>query len=139
MPACRRPPWQFGGMEAAQKETARRSLGRQFGWFWGAYAVSTFGTWLTFDAFSLIAILVLHAGPAEPAICSRAGATSSPTRRCAPAPAPPAQTRAEARRGGSGGRCFLGVAPAGHISQRQQSDLPSGGGAEGKALGRAGL
>jgi hypothetical protein len=49
-------------MEAAQRETARRSLGRQFDWLWGAYAVSTFGTWLAFDAFSLIAILVLHAG-----------------------------------------------------------------------------
>jgi len=38
---------------------ARRSLGRQFGWLWSAYAVSTLGTWLAFDAFSLIAILVL--------------------------------------------------------------------------------
>ena len=46
MPVCRRPPWQFWEMEAAQKETARRSLGRQFGWLWGPYAVSTFGTWL---------------------------------------------------------------------------------------------
>ena len=27
------------------------SLGRQFGWLWAAYAVSTFGTWLAFDAF----------------------------------------------------------------------------------------
>src|SRR3954451_5277325 len=33
-------------------------------WLWAAYAVSTFGTWLAFDAFPLIAILVLHAGPA---------------------------------------------------------------------------
>jgi hypothetical protein len=41
-----------------------RSLGRDFGWLWAAYAVSTFGTWLAFDAFPLIAILVLHAGPA---------------------------------------------------------------------------
>jgi MFS family permease len=38
-------------------------LGRQFRWLWAAYAVSTFGTWLAFDAFPLIAILVLHAGP----------------------------------------------------------------------------
>jgi Major Facilitator Superfamily len=44
---------------------AMRSLGRQFGWLWAAYAVSTFGTWLAFDAFALIAILVLHASPAE--------------------------------------------------------------------------
>jgi MFS family permease len=40
-------------------------LGRRFGWLWAAYAVSTFGTCLAFDAFTLIAILVLHAGPAE--------------------------------------------------------------------------
>jgi MFS family permease len=44
---------------------AMRSLGRQFGWLWAAYAVSAFGTWLAFDAFALIAILVLHASPAE--------------------------------------------------------------------------
>ncbi|WP_030673153.1 MFS transporter [Streptomyces rimosus] len=43
----------------------RRSLGRQFGWLWAAYAVSSFGTSLAFDAFSLIAVLVLHAGPAQ--------------------------------------------------------------------------
>ena len=44
---------------------ARRSLGRQFGWLWAAYAVSTFGTWLAFDAFPLVAILALHAGPGQ--------------------------------------------------------------------------
>jgi hypothetical protein len=44
---------------------AVQSPGRQFGWLWTAYAVSTFGTWLAFDAFALIAILVLHAGPTE--------------------------------------------------------------------------
>lgn len=43
---------------------AGRSLGRPFGWLWAAYSVSTVGTWLAFDAFPLIAILVLHAGPA---------------------------------------------------------------------------
>src|SRR3954454_19262253 len=40
-------------------------LGRDFGWLWAAFAISTVGTWLAFDAFPLIAILVLHAGPAE--------------------------------------------------------------------------
>ncbi|GGR89483.1 MFS transporter [Streptomyces humidus] len=40
-------------------------MGRRFGWLWAAYAVSAFGTRLAFDAFALIAILVLHAGPAE--------------------------------------------------------------------------
>ncbi|MFC4468626.1 MFS transporter [Streptomyces xiangluensis] len=44
---------------------AGRPLGRQFGWLWAAYAVSTFGTRLAFDAFPLLAITVLHAGPAE--------------------------------------------------------------------------
>jgi MFS family permease len=52
---------------------ARRSLGRQFGWLWSAYAVSTLGTWLAFDAFSLIAILVLHAGPAEVSVLAATG------------------------------------------------------------------
>jgi len=52
---------------------AVRSLGRQFGWLWAAYAVSTFGTWFAFDAFSLIAILVLHAGTAEVAVLAAAG------------------------------------------------------------------
>lgn len=44
---------------------AGRSLGHGFGWLWTAFAVSTFGTWIAFDAFPLIAILVLHAGPAS--------------------------------------------------------------------------
>jgi MFS family permease len=43
---------------------ARRSLGRQFGWLWAAFAVSSYGTGLGFGAFPLIAILVLHSGPA---------------------------------------------------------------------------
>ena len=36
-------------------------LGREFGWLWAAYAVSTAGTMLAFDAFPIIAIRVLHA------------------------------------------------------------------------------
>src|SRR5947209_14020191 len=51
----------------------RRSLGRPFGWLWAAYAVSAFGTWLAFDAFSLIAILVLHVGPTEVSVLAAAG------------------------------------------------------------------
>jgi MFS family permease len=39
-------------------------MGRDFRWLWASFAVSTFGTWIAFDAFPLIAILVLHAGPA---------------------------------------------------------------------------
>ncbi|MBU2670885.1 MFS transporter [Actinoplanes bogorensis] len=48
-------------------------MGRQFRWLWTAYTVSTFGTWLGFGAFPLIAILVLHAGPVEVSLLSAAG------------------------------------------------------------------
>jgi MFS family permease len=51
----------------------RRSLGRQFGWLWAAYAASTMGTWLAFDALPLIAILVLHAGPTAVSMLAAAG------------------------------------------------------------------
>jgi hypothetical protein len=51
----------------------RRALGRQFGWLWAAYAVSTAGTWLGFGAFPLIAILVLHCGPAAVSALAAAG------------------------------------------------------------------
>ncbi|MEV8293804.1 MFS transporter [Streptomyces rochei] len=49
------------------------SLGRPFRWLWGAYAVSTFGTRLAFDAFPLIAVVVLHAGPGRVAALAAAG------------------------------------------------------------------
>jgi MFS family permease len=52
---------------------AMRSLGRQFGQLWAAYAVSTFGTWLAFDAFALIAIIVLHSGPTAVSALAAAG------------------------------------------------------------------
>ena len=52
---------------------AGHGLGRRFGWLWAAYAVSAFGTWLGFGAFPLIAILVLHAGPAEVSALAAAG------------------------------------------------------------------
>jgi MFS-type transporter involved in bile tolerance (Atg22 family) len=48
-------------------------LGRSFGWLWGAYGTSALGTWLAFGAFPLIAIRVLHAGPAEVAALSSVG------------------------------------------------------------------
>ena len=48
-------------------------LGRRFGWLWAAYGVSTFGTWLAFDSFAVIAILVLHAGAAEVSVLAAAG------------------------------------------------------------------
>jgi MFS family permease len=51
----------------------RRSLGRQFGWLWAAYAVSAYGSGFGFGAFPLIAILVLHAGTAEVSVLAAAG------------------------------------------------------------------
>jgi MFS family permease len=51
----------------------RRSLGRQFGWLWAAFAVSSYGTGLGFGAFPLVAILVLHAGPAAVSALAAAG------------------------------------------------------------------
>ena len=50
-----------------------RSLGRQFGWLWAAFAVSTFGTRFAFDAFAVIAIVVLGAGPAQVSVLAAAG------------------------------------------------------------------
>ncbi len=50
-----------------------RSWRHAFGWLWAAYAVSAVGSWLAFDAFSLIAILVLHAGPAAVSALAASG------------------------------------------------------------------
>jgi MFS family permease len=54
---------------------ARRSLGRQFGWLWAAYAVSAYGSGLGFGAFAFIAVLALHASPAEVSALSAVGPT----------------------------------------------------------------
>ncbi|MEE1769414.1 MFS transporter [Streptomyces sp. JV185] len=51
----------------------RTRLGRQFGWLWAAYAVSAYGSGLGFGALPLIAVLVLHAGPAEVSALSAVG------------------------------------------------------------------
>lgn len=51
----------------------RVSLGRGFRWLWAAYAISSFGTRFAFDAFALIAVLVLHAGTGQVALLSAAG------------------------------------------------------------------
>jgi MFS family permease len=48
-------------------------LGRQFGWLWAAYAVNAYGTGIGFGAFSVIAILVLDAGPAQVSALAAAG------------------------------------------------------------------
>ncbi|WP_066371772.1 MFS transporter [Herbidospora mongoliensis] len=48
-------------------------MDRRFRWLWAAYAVSTYGTWLGFGAFSLIAVLVLEVGPAQVSVLSAVG------------------------------------------------------------------
>ncbi|WP_369271090.1 MFS transporter [Streptomyces sp. R11] len=53
--------------------TSGRGLGRAFGWLWAAYAVSALGTRLAFDAFALIAVVVLHAGATEVALLAASG------------------------------------------------------------------
>ena len=56
-----------------RKLAAEQSLGRSFGWLWAAYAVSAYGSGLGFGAFPLIAVLALHAGPAQVAALSAVG------------------------------------------------------------------
>ncbi|MBO1333592.1 MFS transporter [Streptomyces sp. VRA16 Mangrove soil] len=48
-------------------------LGRDFGWLWAAFAASSAGTWLALDAFPLIAVLALGAGPAQVSFLAAAG------------------------------------------------------------------
>ncbi|MGN9909820.1 MFS transporter [Phytohabitans sp. LJ34] len=51
----------------------RRSLGRRFGWLWASYAVSAYGSGLGFGALPLIAVLVVHASPAQVSALSAVG------------------------------------------------------------------
>ena len=55
------------------QSSGRRSLGRDFGWLWAAYAVSSYGSGIGFGAFPLIAVRVLRSGPAEVSALSAAG------------------------------------------------------------------
>ncbi|WP_433662781.1 MFS transporter [Nocardia sp. CA-128927] len=48
-------------------------LGRDFERLWRGFAVSTLGTFLALDAFSLIAILVLHVGALQVSLIAAAG------------------------------------------------------------------
>lgn len=48
-------------------------MGRQFRWLWTAYAISAYGSGLGFGAFPLIAVLVLHSGPAQVSALSAVG------------------------------------------------------------------
>lgn len=65
--------------KSATKDTAKRPtggrqrLGKPFGWLWSAYAASTLGTWLGFGALPLIALQVLHVGPAAVSGLAAAG------------------------------------------------------------------
>ncbi|MEU5520397.1 MFS transporter [Streptomyces sp. NPDC047860] len=45
----------------------------RFGWLWAAYGISTFGTRFAFDAFALIAVLVLDAPPAQVSLLAAVG------------------------------------------------------------------
>jgi MFS family permease len=56
-----------------RKPVGRPRLGPDFGRLWAAYAVSAYGTGFGFGAFSIIAIRVLHAGPAGVAAISASG------------------------------------------------------------------
>ncbi|GAA5081799.1 MFS transporter [Thermocatellispora tengchongensis] len=47
-------------------------MGRDFGWLWAAFAAGTLGTRLALDAFPLIAIMVLDAGPAQVSLLAAA-------------------------------------------------------------------
>jgi MFS family permease len=51
----------------------RRNLGRDFRWLWIASAASAYGSGFGFGAMSIIAIRVLHAGPAQVALLTSAG------------------------------------------------------------------
>ncbi|MFG1781247.1 MFS transporter [Rhodococcus oryzae] len=53
----------------------RVELGRSFGWLWSAYAVSTYGTWIAFGAFPLIAVQVLHSPAFAVSLLEAAGLT----------------------------------------------------------------
>jgi MFS family permease len=51
----------------------RVQLGRSFGWLWSAYAVSTYGTFIAFGAFPLIAVQVLHSPALAVSLLEAAG------------------------------------------------------------------
>ena len=52
---------------------SRRRLGRDFGLLWTAYAASAYGSGLGFGALALVAVLALHASPAEVSALSAVG------------------------------------------------------------------
>ncbi|MCX4096454.1 MFS transporter [Nocardia sp. alder85J] len=48
-------------------------LGREFRWLWAAYAVGAYGSGFGLGAFSIVAVLALHAGPAAVSALPAAG------------------------------------------------------------------
>jgi MFS family permease len=48
-------------------------LGAGFGWLWSAYAFSTYGTWIAFGAFPLIAVQTLHSSAFAVSVLEAAG------------------------------------------------------------------
>ena len=63
----------MGHVGETEDRLSGASLGTPFRWLWGAYASSLAGTWLAFDSFPLIAVLVLHVGPAQVSLLAAAG------------------------------------------------------------------
>ncbi|MGY1501035.1 MFS transporter [Streptomyces sp. QTS52] len=63
----------MGDVREQDSQLSGASLGVPFRWLWGAYAASLAGTWLAFDSFPLIAVLVLHVGPAQVSLLAAAG------------------------------------------------------------------
>ncbi|WP_433533834.1 MFS transporter [Micromonospora sp. CA-249363] len=51
----------------------RDRLGPNFGWLWSAYAVSTYGTWIAYGAFGLIAVRVLNSSAFAVSVLEAAG------------------------------------------------------------------
>ncbi|WP_327694775.1 MFS transporter [Streptomyces sp. NBC_00459] len=63
----------MGDVREKDGQLSGASLGAPFRWLWAAYASSLAGTWLAFDSFPLIAVLVLHVGPAQVSLLAAAG------------------------------------------------------------------
>jgi MFS family permease len=51
----------------------RTKLGPGFGWLWSAHALSTYGTWIAFGAFPLIAVGMLHSSAFAVSLLEAAG------------------------------------------------------------------
>ncbi|WP_067893869.1 MFS transporter [Nocardia vaccinii] len=61
------------GTTVLRQGKQRRSLGREFRWLWAAYAASAYGSGFGLGAFSIIAVLALHAGPTAVSALSAVG------------------------------------------------------------------